>query len=103
MAKEAVEKATENALQTPEIDSKKKDEKPAKTSKPSKPAKEKKNIFKRIFHFFKDLKSEFKKIVWPSKKQIINNTAVVISVMLIVGICIWIIDYVFINIFRLMY
>ena len=100
MAKDAVEKATENAIQSPAVDSKKKDGKPAKTSKP---AKEKKNIFKRIFHFFKDLKSEFKKIVWPSRKQIIKNTAVVISGMLIVGICIWIIDYVFINIFRLMY
>ena len=27
-----------------------------------------------VVKFFRDLKGEFKKIVWPSKKQIFNNT-----------------------------
>ena len=33
----------------------------------------------KISRFFKDLKGEMKKIVWPSKKQIINNTGIVIA------------------------
>ena len=40
---------------------------------------------KRIAHFFRELKSEVKKIVWPTKEQVINNTIVVLVVMLIVG------------------
>ena len=33
-----------------------------------------KNWFKGIGKFFRDTASEMKKVVWPSKKQIINNT-----------------------------
>lgn len=40
---------------------------------------EKKSIFARIGKFFRDQKAEIKKIVWPSKKQIINNTAIVLA------------------------
>lgn len=48
-------------------------------------AEKKPNIFKRIARYFRDLRSEFKKIVWPSKKQVLNNTLVVIAVVVIVG------------------
>ena len=37
-----------------------------------------KNFFKGIAKYFKDTKSELKKVVWPSKKQILNNTGVVL-------------------------
>lgn len=60
------------------------------------PAKAKKDGFmKRIARSFRELKSEAKKIVWPSKKQTMNNTVVVFAVMGIVGAFIWIIDWVF--------
>ena len=36
-----------------------------------------KNWFKGIGKFFRDTKSELKKVVWPSKSQIINNSIVV--------------------------
>ena len=36
------------------------------------------NIFKRIGKFFTDVVSEMKKIVWPSKKQTLNNTLAVV-------------------------
>ena len=36
--------------------------------------------------YFKDLKSEFKKVVWPTKKQVVNNTLVVIVFVLIIGV-----------------
>ena len=41
-----------------------------KTKKPS--------FFSRIAKFFADQKGEMKKIVWPSKKQTLNNTKVVL-------------------------
>ena len=40
---------------------------------------EKKSFFARIGKFFRDQKSEVKKIVWPSKKQVINNTVIVLA------------------------
>lgn len=36
--------------------------------------------------FFRDVKGEFKKIVWPGKNQIINNTIIVIVVVAISAI-----------------
>ncbi len=46
----------------------------------AKSSKDKKNSFGRKFvKYFKDLKSEFKKVVWPTKKQVFNNTLVVLA------------------------
>ena len=36
-----------------------------------------------------------KKVVWPSKKQVVNNTLIVIASVLIVGVVIWLLDLVF--------
>ena len=46
----------------------------------------------RVVKYFKDLKSEFKKVVWPSKQKVINNTVVVLVAMCVSGIVIWGID-----------
>lgn len=40
------------------------------------------NVFKRIGKFFTDLVSEMKKIVWPSRKQTLNNTLAVVVIVL---------------------
>lgn len=61
------------------------------------------SIFKKITRFFKDLKSEFKKIVWPTKKQVANNTTVVLCFMGIAAVAIWCIDWVFIKVMELMF
>lgn len=52
-----------------------------------------KRLASRIIRFFKDLKGEMKKIVWPSKKQIINNTAVVIAVVAVSSLVVGGFDY----------
>lgn len=54
-----------------------------------------KNPFKAIVKFFRESKSEMKKVVWPSRKQVAKNTAVVVAAVLIVGIIIWVLDLVF--------
>ena len=46
----------------------------------------------RIGKFFKDLISEVKKVVWPTPKQTINNTVIVIVCVIVVGIFIWVFD-----------
>lgn len=95
MAKDTAEVTKDSALQTPDVEAKKKDVDKKKDPK-GKDGK-KLNVFKRVGRFFKDAKSEFKKIVWPSKKQVLNNTIVVLVVMVIVGIAVWLLDYLFIN------
>ena len=47
---------------------------------------EKKSFFARIGKFFRDQKAEVMKIVWPSKKQVINNTIIVIIAVAIFAV-----------------
>ena len=46
----------------------------------------------RVAKYFKDLKSEFKKVVWPSKKTVINNTGAVLATMVVSGTAIVLLD-----------
>ena len=58
--------------------------------------KEKKpGFFSRIGKWFRDLKSECTKIVWPTRKQTTNNTLIVIATILVIGVFIWVLDAVF--------
>ena len=49
----------------------------------------------RLVNYFKEVKSELKKVVWPSFKQVKNNTLIVIACVLIIGAFIWICDGIF--------
>ncbi len=55
--------------------------------------KTKQGIFARIGRFFRDLRGETKKIVWPSRKQVITSTIVVIVVVIIAAILIGAFDF----------
>ena len=56
----------------------------------------KENFFARtgkcISRWFREMKSELKKVVWPTRSQMINNTLIVLACVLVVGICIWVFD-----------
>lgn len=58
-----------------------------------KASKGKRTIFARVIAFFKDYKSEVKKIVWPGIRDVAKNTLVVLIMCLIVGAFIWLLDY----------
>lgn len=47
----------------------------------------------RMVKFFKDLKAEVKKIVWPTRKQVLNNTVVVLIAMAASGLFIFAVDF----------
>lgn len=49
----------------------------------------------KVLNYFKEVKSELKKVVWPSFKQVKNNTLIVIACVLIIGAFIWILDAAF--------
>lgn len=53
--------------------------------------------------FFKDLVSEIKKVVWPTKKQVINNTLVVFAVMFVAGVFVALLDSGLTQLLKLIY
>ena len=65
------------------------------SDKKAKAAKKKKDAKKpnRVLRWFKDLRGELKKVTWPSVKAVIKNVGIVIACVLIVGVCIWVFDW----------
>ncbi len=63
----------------------------AKAGAMKKPEK-KPNVFKRIAKWFREMRSELKKVVWPTPKQLLNNTVVALVVMVVAAIVIWAFD-----------
>ncbi len=72
--------------------SEKKSEKKAEKKKPGK-----------IRKWFKDLKIEFKKVVWPTKATVVKNTSVVVTVIVLSAAFVGILDEGFLALFRLIY
>ena len=58
----------------------------------AKASKDKKTILQKVVLFFRDNKSEVKKIVWPSFRDVMKNTITVLVMCLIIGLLIWGID-----------
>ena len=58
----------------------------------------KENWFKRtwakIRKYFRELRSELKKVVWPTPQQVLKNTAVVVVCVIAVGVFIWLFDFI---------
>ena len=55
-----------------------------------------------VAKFFRDTKSELKKVVWPTASTTAKNTGTVLLCSLVVGACIWIFDYVAVSAVRLL-
>ena len=58
----------------------------------------KENWFKRAWgktaKYFRELRSELKKVVWPTPQQVLKNTLVVVCCVIAVGVFIWLFDFV---------
>lgn len=65
---------------------KKNDKAPAKKNGPKKP--------NRIVRWLKDMKGELKKVTWPTGKDTMKNVLVVIVCVIIVGVFIWLFDFI---------
>jgi preprotein translocase subunit SecE len=48
----------------------------------------------RIPEFFKGVKAEFKKITWPDKTSLLKQTVAVVSVSVVVGLMIAVMDFI---------
>ena len=45
--------------------------------------------------FFKDFKAELKKVIWPTPKQLVNNTVAVVVIVLVTALIVFVLDVVF--------
>lgn len=64
---------------------KKADVKPAKAAK-------KPNIFSRIAKYFRECKSEVKKITWPTTNTVFRNMGIILVVIIVIGLFIFGLD-----------
>ena len=62
---------------------------PAKAVTAVKKEDKKPNLFKRIGKWFREMKSELKKVIWPTPKQLMKNTGVSLAVMVSSAVVIW--------------
>jgi preprotein translocase subunit SecE len=51
-------------------------------------------MFKKIAEFFQEVKLELKKVVFPTRKEVIGSTWVVIVTVLIAALFLWVADLV---------
>ena len=50
------------------------------------------NARKKIVKFFKDIRNELKKVIWPTKSQLITSTISVLMICFLIGAVIWVSD-----------
>jgi preprotein translocase subunit SecE len=56
-------------------------------------AKPKDNIFTKSAQFLREVKVELKKVTWPSRKQTIGSTAVVIALVMLISLFLGVVDF----------
>ena len=86
--------STQAAAQPKKADSKKVAKNDVTSTK--KLAKEKKNkkpgFFARVKNYFASVRSEMKRVVWPTKQELINYTVAVCASLIVVGVVIAVFD-----------
>ena len=53
-----------------------------------------KRTWGRVRKYFRELRSELKKVVWPTPKQVAKNALVVVVCVVVFGVFIWLFDFV---------
>jgi len=52
----------------------------------------KNGIFVKLQVFVKEIAGEFKRVIWPDRRQLINNTVTVLLTCFVIGAIIWLFD-----------
>ena len=81
-----LEKQSESVAKADKAD--KADKKAPQKSKDKKPG-----FFARAGRWFREMRSELKKVSWPTFKETMKNVGTVIACVLIVGVFIWLFDW----------
>ena len=51
--------------------------------------------YKKLGNFFRDVRSELKKVTWPSKNEVVSTTIVVIAATIFFGFYLFFMDVIF--------
>ncbi len=78
-------------------ETKKAAEKPAKAEKAAKKPRKR----GRIANFFREYKSELKKVVWYPKNEVARDTGIVVASLVVAGVVIGVLDLIFTQIILL--
>ncbi len=63
---------------------------PAKAAKSEKSGKP--GLVKRCTSYFGEVRSEMRRVVWPSRQDLKNYTVAVVAILVLFGVAIWLID-----------
>jgi preprotein translocase subunit SecE len=60
-----------------------------------------KQFFEKTKRFFRELRAELRKVIWPTRKETMQYTMIVVSTVVVISFFIWVIDSVFSGLLRL--
>ncbi len=60
------------------------------------------NVFVKVREFLAEVVQELKRSSWPTRKELVDSTVVVIVTVLILGMFIALADYIFVKIIRML-
>jgi preprotein translocase subunit SecE len=66
--------------------------KPSAASSPVAGKQPKESIFSKSIQFLREVKVELKKVAWPSRKQTLGSTAVVIALVMLISLFLGVVD-----------
>jgi preprotein translocase subunit SecE len=53
------------------------------------------NSTNKVSLFFKEVKTEIKKVSWPTRQEVLNYTLIVVIASVVIGLFLWILDLLF--------
>lgn len=56
----------------------------------------------RVKRFFKETKAELKKVTWPTKDQLIHNTGIIITFIILITVILSVLDVAFAKLFQIL-
>lgn len=62
-----------------------------------KPKAESNGFFSKVKNYFKEVRSELKRVVWPSKPELKNYSVAIICALIVFGVCVWLVDTGFVS------
>lgn len=72
-----------------------------KPAKQGKSASSKPNVFARLGQYFKDVRSEMRRVVWPNRQEVLNSSVVVIVTLIFFVVFTLVVDWAVVEVLRL--
>ena len=60
--------------------------------KPEKKPDKKPGLFRRFFNYLAEVRSELRRVTWPSKEELKSYSVAIIAMLIVFGVVIWLVD-----------